>query len=129
MVRPPSQPAVRPTQQSAQKPAQPREEPRPTRAQPQRSSTTFDDGDAMMPDLDATLVGKEIMFNFNDDGWFCGVVEEENTDPNELDEGRVANFIVYYEADDEYQAHWLSQETYTIRRDAGPGSWYKVKDA
>ena len=125
----PRQPAVRPTQRSATQPAQPREEPRPTRAQPRHSSTAFEDGEIGMPGLDATLVGKEIMFNFNDDGWFCGVVEEENTDPNELDEGRVANFIVYYEADDEYQAHWLSQETYTIRRDAGPGSWYKVKDA
>eukprot|EP00966_Prymnesium_polylepis_P125793 2908564-Prymnesium_polylepis.1 len=60
-----------------------------------------------MPDLDATLVGKEIYFNFNDDGWFRGVVEEENTDPNETDEGRVANFVVYYEPDDEYQAHLL----------------------
>jgi hypothetical protein len=57
----------------------------------------------MMPDLNATLVGKEIMFNFNDDGWFRGVVDEVKTDPNETNEGPVANFIVYYEADDQYQ--------------------------
>eukprot|EP00966_Prymnesium_polylepis_P174972 4048887-Prymnesium_polylepis.1 len=83
----------------------------------------------MVPDLDESLVGKEIMFNFTDDGWCRGVVEEVNTDPNELDEGMLANFIVNYEADDEYQAHFLTQHKYSTRRDAGAGAWYKLKDA
>eukprot|EP00966_Prymnesium_polylepis_P270075 6239058-Prymnesium_polylepis.1 len=68
------------------------------------------------------------MFNFNDDGWCRGVVDEVNTDPSETDEGQVANFIIYYEADDQYQAHFLTPREYSTRRDASPGSWYKVMD-
>ena len=88
------------------------------------SSACFPDGLAEPPPLDASLVGKTIMFNHDGVGWCQGVVMEENDDEDELDDEDIANFIVYYEVDDSEVAHYLHEDDYMATRDAPAGAWF-----
>ena len=60
------------------------------------------------------LVGMSIMYRWPSVGWsWCaGVIKEANKDKRFKMNGKVINFSVYYEIDDDTSKHVLELETY-----------------
>ena len=60
------------------------------------------------------------MYRWPSVGWCVGVIKEANTDRRRKMEGKVINFFIHYEIDDDTSAHVLSLDTYDGE---GVGSW------
>ena len=76
------------------------------------------------PSPDESLEERTIMYNFEDGGWCQGVVMEINEDPEVLDGEEMADYIIYYEADNTDVPHALDVDLYSTDPDAPPNSWY-----
>ena len=76
-----------------------------------------------------SLRGATIRYNFEGVGWLEGVVYGANDDDAVFDDDEVANFIVYYEADDTEVPHYFDVLDYMPQREAPPGAWHVVCEA
>ena len=71
------------------------------------------------------LVGMSIMYRWPSVGWCVGVIKEANKDKRFKMNGKVINFDVYYEIDDDTSKHVLELETYG---GDNVGSWMLLED-
>ena len=60
----------------------------------------------------ATLVGRSVLFRWQAVGWCVGVITEANTDKRYKVDGKVVNFYIHYEIDDNKSKHVLTVATY-----------------
>ena len=80
------------------------------------------------PSSEADLLNRIINFHWEGIGWLEGTVVAANEDPEELDDDDVANWIVYYEAEDGECDHCLHPLDYSTAPDAPAKSWYLVRE-
>ena len=67
------------------------------------------------------LVGRTVLYHWDGVGWCSGVIEKANGDKSKTVDGETANFLVYYEMDDDLSRHVLELGSYAP--DGPPNSW------
>ena len=70
------------------------------------------------------LVGVTILYHWEEYGWCEGVIEKANGDKSKMIDGETANFLVYYEMDDDLSRHVLALGSYEA--DGPPNSWVLI---
>lgn len=68
-----------------------------------------------------SLVGRTVLYHWEGVGWCSGVIEKANGDKSKKVGGEMANFLVYYEMDDDLSRHVLELGSYVP--DGPPNSW------
>ena len=72
------------------------------------------------------LKGREIIRHFKGHGWCIGRVLKSATDATVKDGKRIANFRVFYEADDELLNQSLYSSTYAKNASSAVGMWMVI---
>jgi hypothetical protein len=69
------------------------------------------------------LVGRKVMYNWDEVGWCEGTVDERNTEEEEEMDGDTVNFKVYYPIDQNLSSHVLEEVDYAWGPEAAISSW------
>ena len=71
-----------------------------------------------------------VWWNFEEYGWYQGVVDEQLSPGDEDDDdGNPCNFIIYYEVDDTEAGTYVDPAKYDARANAPANAWFVVPAA